>query len=287
MSQLGWWMLGLAGLVVLAAVAYGFASRGPFSFRARYRREVESRLAGATPSTLVTEEDVGRLPGPVQRYLRLTGAVGQPLPRHFRASWRGRIRASPTEPWMAFTAEQHNFVDEPSRFFLMDARRGGLPVDVLHSYRRDGASMRVRLLSLIPMVDASGPDLRRAETVTVFNDLCLLAPGALVDPSIRWEEIDASKVRAHYTTGPDTISAVLVFNDAGELVDFVSDDRLASRDGKDFEPRRWSTPVSRYRNVGATRVMTRGEGRWHTRDGDFAYIELELLDLAVDGATVT
>ena len=38
--------------------------------------------------------------------------------------------------------------------------------------------MRVRLLSLIPMVDASGPDLRRKETVTVFNDLCLLAPGA-------------------------------------------------------------------------------------------------------------
>jgi hypothetical protein len=27
------------------------------------------------------------------------------------------------------------------------------------------------------------------------------------------------------------------------------------------------------------RTMLRGEGRWHTPEGDYAYIELDLLDL--------
>ena len=31
--------------------------------------------------------------------------------------------------------------------------------------------MRVRVASLYPMVDAAGPGLTRAETVTLFNDM--------------------------------------------------------------------------------------------------------------------
>jgi len=38
----------------------------------------------------------------------------------------------------------------------------------------DGATMRVRLLSVRTIVDAKGDVLTRAETVTVFNDLCVL-----------------------------------------------------------------------------------------------------------------
>lgn len=184
---------------------------------------------------------------------------------------------------MEFTAEQHNFLDEPSRFFLMDARRAGLPVDVLHVFQGDSATMRVRLLSVFQIVENAGPEMDQAETVTLFNDLCLFAPSALVDPSIRWEELDESSARAWYTVGDRTISAVLHFNEVGELVDFVSDDRLAaSPDGKTFTPLRWSTPVSGYRDFGGRRVFSRGEGWWHPPEGAYAYIELELVELEVN-----
>jgi hypothetical protein len=144
--------------------------------------------------------------------------------------------------------------------------------------------MRVWLLSLVPLVNASGPELDRAETVTLFNDLCLLAPAALTDPAIRWEPIDADSARARYTVGSVTIGAVLSFNEAGELVNFVSDDRLvASADGTQFTRQRWSTPVTDYRQFGPRRVMTRGEGRWHPPEGEFVYLEMELLDLDING----
>jgi hypothetical protein len=282
------WLSAALVVLILLGVAYGFASQGPASLAAEYRRAVGKRLAQQpTPQTL-TEADLAPLPDPVQRYLRVTGSVDQPRVHHFKATWRGRIRATTRDPWMKFTVEQHNFVHEPARFFLLHATRGGLPVTVLHTFGDHSATMRVRLLSLVPLVNAHGPEVTRAETVTLLNDLCLLAPSALIDPVIRWEPIDAHSARAHYTVGTNTVSAVLVFNDVGELVDFVSDDRLmASPDGKSFTRMRWSTPVGDYRNFGPQRVMTRGEGRWHPPEGEFSYVELELtgMDVNLDSPT--
>ncbi len=68
-------------------------------------------------------------------------------------------------------------------------------------------------------------------------------------------------------------------------MDFVSDDRLeTSADGATLTPRRWSTPLRDYRAFGPLRAAGRGEGRWQTPEGSFAYIELELQELEVDGA---
>jgi hypothetical protein len=83
--------------------------------------------------------------------------------------------------------------------------------------------------------------------------------------------------------GEITISAVLHFDESGELVDFVSDDRLAaSPDGKTFLPLRWSEPASDYRDFGERRVFSRGEGRWHPPGVEYAHLELELLELEVN-----
>lgn len=275
----------LLNLIVLVGVVYGLALEGPWSFQARYRREVRThvRRAAASEPAALTESDTAHLPAAVRRYLSVAGALGRPRVTHLRATWRGRIRAVATDPWMPFTADQYDILDEPSRFFHMAARRGGLPVDILHVYAGEDASMQVRLLSLIPLVDLSGEELRRTETVTVFNDLCLLAPGALADPAIEWEELDERRVRASFTSGRHTIEATLVFDDDGYLVDFISDDRLAVSADGEHEAWRWSTPVSDYETYGRSHVASRGSGVWHAPGGAYSYIELELLDLELNG----
>lgn len=298
----GWWWIGVAGVVlsqaaiitswtdakfgsmanllVLVVVIHGFFSEGPFSFSAAYQKHVQVRLVNPVSPSPVTEEDLAPLPALVQEYLRFTGTIGQPRVHDFRARWRGRIRGTPDDPWMTFTAEQHNFLDEPSRFFLMDATRSGLPVDIFHVFTGNAATMRVRLFSIWPIAEAGGPDMTRAETVTLFNDVCLFAPSGLLDAAIRWAPVDDLSVRGSYTVGAETVSAVLSFDGSGALVDFVSDDRLAaSPDGTQFTRQRWSTPVEDYGQFGPRRLMARGKGRWHPPGGAFTYIELELLSL--------
>ena len=270
----------VANVVLLVAVVYGYASQGPRSYRAEYRRRVRTALAGPGVDAIMTENDLAHLPQVVAAYVRRCGAAGLPHVRNFRARIHGRIRSGATTPWMSFTGEQVNtYGPAPSRLFFMDATMFGLPVDVLHAFAGGVATMRVKVCSLVPMANAAGPEMDRAETVTLFNDLCVLAPAALVDAPITWRGIDTHRVLGTYTEGPHSVSAELVFNDDDDLVDFVSDDRLrASSDGKRFTPQRWSTPVSGYRVVDSRRVITTGDGRWHADDpeGDFTYLEFHL-----------
>jgi len=276
----------IANVALLASVIYGAFAWGPFGLRAEYERLVRSGLAQATTSTRpqnITEADLAVLPPPVQRYLRFAGVVGTPRVQGFRARLTGRIRSSAKAPWMPFMAEQHNFYDPPRRYFWMEATRGGLPVDGLHAYGETDASMRIRLLSLVPVVDLGGSDMMRTETVTIFNDMCIFAPGRLLDPSIRWREIDTLSVEATYTNGPHTISAVLVFDDSGALVDFRSDDRPAlAEDGKTMLPQRWSTPIRDYRTFGPYRLGARAEARYAPTSGEYAYIEIEVHEVSTE-----
>jgi len=269
----------LANLVVLVGVAWGCAHRGPWSLPAAYERAL-GLASPARPAEILTEADLAALPAPVQRYVRAAGVVGQPRVQSLRATWTGRIRAAPDEPWMVFTADQLDTFDTPRRFFLMDATMKGLPVDVFHAFDERGATMRVRLLSVKSLVDAGGPVLTRSETVTLFNDLCFLAPGELVRPAITWEPVDAHAARAHYTLGVNTISATLQFNDADELVDFSSDDRNPAPDGSTAGPTRWTTPVRDYRRIGPARVFRTAEARWHPATGAWTYGEFTLASLA-------
>lgn len=106
-----------------------------------------------------------------------------------------------------------------------------------------------------------------------------MAPATLIDPAIVWEEVDTRTVKARFNNASHTISVALSFNDAGELTDFVSDDRSQVLPDGTFRPLRWSTPVARYRTYGAFHLPSGGEARWHESDGAYAYIELTFDDV--------
>ena len=271
----------LANVVLFVAVVYGWASQGPRGANAEYRRRARDLLAIPCAGEVVSEADLTCLPTLVAAYVRRSGALGKPRVVSLHARFRGRIRGGPAKPWMSFTGEQVNvYGPQPSRLFLMDAELFGLPVEVLHVFTAGSATMRVRALSLFTMVDAAGPEMDRGETVTLFNDLCVLAPAALVDAPVAWQALDGHRVRGSYTNGRNTVTAELIFNDDHELVDFVSDDRSAvSADGTTFTPQRWSTPIAGYHELGPWHLGTIGEGRWHAPDGEFAYIEFHLDDV--------
>jgi hypothetical protein len=163
----------------------------------------------------------------------------------------------------------------------MRARMFGLPVEAFHRSIGGRATMQVKVLGAIPMVDARGDEMDRSEAVTLFNDMCLLAPGTLLDPAIAWEAVDARSVRARFRNGGLTIGATLLFGDDGLLANFVSDDRSrTSPDGKAFTRLRFSTPVRNYRDFGPARLAAHGEARFRLPEGEFTYGEFDLQDVS-------
>jgi hypothetical protein len=75
---------------------------------------------------------------------------------------------------------------------------------------------------------------------------------------------------------------VLEFNAKDELVNFYSDDRYQSTDGKVFRRYRWSTPLSDYRDFGGRYLAARGDGVWDMPAGKLVYGRFELLELQSD-----
>ena len=114
--------------------------------------------------------------------------------------------------------------------------------------------------------------MNQAETVTVFNDMCLLAPASLIDRRIEWESIDNLSTKATFTNGNIKISALLYFNEVGQLINFTSYDRI-TMDKKHYL---FSTPVKKYDNINEINIWNYGEAIWHYRDGEFVYGKFNL-----------
>jgi hypothetical protein len=178
--------------------------------------------------------------------------------------------------WFNFSSEQYNFFNAPTRLFFMKAKIRGLAVHGYHSYKKGGASMLIRLLSLFPVVNIRGSELLRTETVTFFNDLCLFAPAALIDERIQWKEIDALSVKATYATNNIGISAILYFNEKGQLVNFISNDRSSVSEMKAYP---FSTPAKNYKNFNGYNLASYGEAIWHYPDGEFVYGKFQVTSI--------
>ena len=271
----------VVNVILLVVAAYGFFSAGPFSLSTQWTTHANAALEQAEAAApVLIEADLKDLPMPLADYIRGSGAVGKPRTTSFSADFHGRIRSAPNKAWMSFTGKQLNtYGENPQRLFIMHARRSGLPVEVLHLYRDATATMQVKVLSAFPIVNAKGPDMDRAETVTIFNDLVVLAPGAIVDAPVLWTAVDEHRVHGTFTLGQHSVSATLVFDEQHDLVDFVSADRLrASQDGTSFTQQEWSTPLLAHRDVDGRRVIAVGEGRWNAPDpeGLFTYLEIHL-----------
>ena len=124
--------------------------------------------------------------------------------------------------------------------------------------------MDIRLFGLLHVVKKAGKDIDQAETVTFFNDMCLMDRDTLSEKRITWQAIDSNSAKATFTNHAISISAILSFNEQGQLIDFISNDR-------DVNHYPFSTPVSNYKNIKGINIMTYGETIWHYPDGKFVY----------------
>lgn len=263
----------IANIIVMIALVAGF---GTWNFHRSFLNDYREGLArtGTIPATLLTESDIQHLPLPVQRYIRYSGVLNHEKVRNIKICFTGQMREKGKE-WFELHSTQYNFFDIPARLFYMTGKIKGMNVPGYHAYKNGNASMQIRLFGLFPVVNVRDGDLNQAETVTFFNDMCLMAPATLIDKRIQWEETDSLSAKATFTCNGIKISAMLYFNETGQLVNFVSDDRYALS-GKSFEKFRFSTPAYDYKNINGINICTRGEVIWHYPEGEFVYGKFKL-----------
>ena len=264
----------IVNVIILIASIIGY---GTWSYYNKYQNDVKTNLQQKEyfQNSLLTEMDIQQLPEQVKKYLRYTGSIGKPKVNNFKIEFTGKIRKDEQSEWMPFTCEQYNFMETPTRLFFMKAAMKGLPIGVYHCFKNGVAFMDIRLFSLFKVQYQDGAEMNLSETVTFFNDMCVVAPPTLIDKRIKWLEVEGNKVKASFTNNSITVSAWLYFNDKGELINFISDDRYASA-GKQFP---WATPLKYYHEINGYRLMGSAETIYSYPDRDLVYGTFKLISI--------
>lgn len=256
----------ILNIIILFAAITSYAT---YHFEMKFKADVKSHTAETNfpDNDLLTEADIVSLPTPIQKYIRYTGAVNKPKVKNMKVVFDGEMREKGKD-FFKFTSIQYNLFDEPARLFFMNAKMYGIIVPGYHCYQNATATMQIKLLGLFNVVNVKGTEMNKAETVTVFNDMCLMAPAALIDKRIEWIPIDSLSAKAIFTNGINKITATLYFNELGQLINFMSDDRYAIGEMKQY---RFSTPVKDYAQLNGSNIWKYGETIWHYPDGEFVY----------------
>ncbi|MGI5920543.1 MAG: DUF6544 family protein [Syntrophomonadaceae bacterium] len=267
-------------LLIIIMVAAGVLIYKSQGLRKAYQENVQQGLEQIQPSknTILTTDDTKHLPPVVQKYLAYTGVIGKEKVQNVHVIGEGRFRPDPSKGEFPMVSEQYNFFANPARHYFIKLKMFGIPVVGLHSYQDARASMLIKIASLFKVAEASGEIANKAETVTIFNDMCLLAPATLIDKRIKWETIDPLTVKAIFNNGI-TISALLYFNEKGELINFISDDRYLTTTGKEYRQARWSTPVRNYKDFGGVKLASYGEAIWNLPEGDYCYGKINIKEV--------
>lgn len=138
---------------------------------ARRVRRDWAELCAPTPLPVAFDPAmVAGLAEPVRRYLAHAIAPGTPLWQSVEVSMVGHIRIG---TWRRFTATQ---VVAPGRGYIWaaDARLFGIPVIGYDRLSGGTGEMRWRLLDLVPVVSADGPDMARSAAGRLASEIALI-----------------------------------------------------------------------------------------------------------------
>jgi hypothetical protein len=180
---------------------------------------------------------------------------------------------------MKLNSEQYDFLANPTRLFYLDAIMNQMPVAGFHCFKNSTAYMDIRLFSLLKVAYQSGYEMGISETVTFFNDMCVLTPAALIDKRITWVELERNKVKASFTNNGIIVTALLYFNEKGELVNFISEDRYALGENNSISRHTWSTPLREYKNIHGYKLASYAETIYTYPEGDFTYATFTLKNI--------
>jgi TusA-related sulfurtransferase len=172
------------------------------------------------PSAVFTEAELDGLPGPVRRYLRAAIAPGTPLATAARLRMRGHIKVG---RWLPFRAEQ---TLNPHRGFQWTARAAGV-IAGFDRYAGGQGQMRWKLLGLLPLMQADGPDVSRSAAGRAAAEAIWVPTALLPRFGVDWSaaddrhitarcRIDTVEVQTHYELDADGRVRSVVFDRWGD-----------------------------------------------------------------------
>lgn len=201
---------------------------------------------------------LAHLPAAARRYLEHAIAPGTPLCTAVRLQMDGQIRLK--DKWLPFAAEQ---VIRWDRGLIWQARVRMAPLSIRGSDRFiDGrGAMRWKLLGLIPVMSADGPDISRSAAARLQAE-SMWIPSVLLGEGARWREDEAGKPRVTVAVPGHEAELSLEIDQDGRLLRTAMR-RWGNPDGGAFGEADFGGLALEESSFGGYTIPTRLRVGWH------------------------
>ncbi|MEI7577211.1 MAG: DUF6544 family protein [Armatimonadota bacterium] len=214
------------------------------------------------------------LPIAARNYITRAIAAGTPIASAVRLEMKGEIKLN--NQWLPFEATQvvrnnHGFV---WRAHVIRGMAG------ISGYDRliDGeGEMKWKVLGLIPVMTAHGPDITRSTAGRMATEYTLL-PSAQLDPKILWKELSETSVSLRREIAGIETDLTLEIEKSGTLKS-ASLNRWGNPDGNEFQNTPFGAELSEEVTYGGYTIPTKICAGWqygtsHFDEGEFFRAEI-------------
>ena len=174
---------------------------------------------------------------------------------------------------MAVEARQFFSVDPPGFVWVADVKAAPfIHLAGRDKYEDGHGHMLIKLLSLFPVANASGPETDQGTLLRFLAEIVWF-PTAALESYISWEEVDRSTARATMSFGGTTASGLFTFDEEGDFRRFEARRYY----GKEMET--WVITAGDHENLGGLRIPVTSKVTWQLPEGDFTWFELEIKEV--------
>jgi hypothetical protein len=213
----------------------------------------------------------------VQQYLRYSHVVGKDPIRTVRLKQQGFMKQRPSQRWLPLVAEQYFKTNPPALLWHGTMRPFPLvSISATDRFSDGHGNMLVKLWSFITLGDAHGPEMDQSELQRYLGEMVWF-PTAWLSNAMQWQGIDAHSVKATLREPDVTASAVLHFNERGQLTHLTAE-RYMEDHGK-YRLAPWSVQIQEYQEAVGMRIPTRVKVIWHLASGDFSWFRCKITEV--------
>jgi hypothetical protein len=173
--------------------------------------------------------------------------------------------------------EQHNYVAGCTRLAYMRGSFAGLPFEGLDTYSLGHGRMTGTLGKVVPLFDASGPQMDASELVTWLGEMLVLTPSAAFEPYIAWTPINENSARATLSYDGTAVSGVFSFDAAGNVTSFSTNDRYETQSDGSLVREPWLMEFSGWHQIAGSNAWQPSHCRitweYNDRRAPFTYFE--------------
>jgi hypothetical protein len=217
--------------------------------------ELEDRLLRPAEPAGFSSAELEGLPEPVRRHLAQAIAPQTPLATSARLRMRGTIKVG---RWLPFRAHQ---VLNPHHGLVWAARAAGV-IAGSDRYVDGVGGMDWRLLGLVTVVQASGPDFARSAAGRAGVEGMWVPTALLPRFGVRWSAPDGDRVAAAFAVGETPVEVRYRLDAAGRVRSFVLD-RWGDADGTGtFGWYPFGGEVTGYRSFDGVTIPAAGRAGW-------------------------